>query len=378
MENVMTRAQIAVQTAELRSQLAEMADVITRENRVRTPEEDARFNELNAQLQQLQMRSLDLAARDMVTVTSYGTPKNGYDALTVAIRENLDASRRFSGVFRRDSLTTDSLGTDGSVIAIKAQDVLEPLREGFILDKVGLPMYSGLAGSFVWPAYTKISATIYAEGGAIADSSITFSSLTATPERIGAAIPVTRETLNQSEGLVEQIVRKELPQSLQDFLNQVIASPTQLSEATHLVGPFVNAEQVTLSSTPTATELNTMKAAIYAEGIPGKNMCWVMSKAMEATLEVTPINSEGIFVPMIQNHTLLGLPVYTTNYIEGYIGVGDWAYQPMGLFGDINFTVDPYTLARQNSIDFVLNANYATKTLRQEAFRLGVVSSTAE
>lgn len=374
MEEVLTRAKLSVKATELRSQLQEMADTIVRENRVRTPEEETRFNDLNAQLQMLQMRSLDLAARDMSTVINTGVQKNGYDTLATSIRESVNASRQFNGVFHRDTLTTDALGTDGSVIGIKAGDVIEPLREGFILDKVGLPLYTGLAGSYVWPAYTKISATIYAEGVAIGDSSITFSSLTATPERIGAAIPVSRETLNQSEGLVETIVRKELPLSLQDFLNQVIASPTQLSAATTLVGPFVNAEQVTLSSTPTAKELNAMKAAIYAEGIPGKNMCWVMSKAMEATLEVTPINSDGVFVPMVQNHMLLGLPVYTTNYIEGYIGVGDWAYQPMGLFGDIIFTVDPYTLARQNSIDFVLNANYATKTLRQEAFRLGVVS----
>lgn len=374
MSEILTRAQIAVKSEDLRVQLQEMADTISRENRVRTPEEEARFNDLSAQMQELQVRSLDLAARDMSTVTG-GVQANAYDAVTVEIRDCVSASRSFNGIFHRDTLTTDSLGTSGAFIGIKQGDVVEPLREGFILDKVGLPLYTGLVGSYVWPAYTKISAAIYAEGVAIGDGAITFSSLTATPERIGVAVPVSRESLYQSEGLVEAIVRKELPLSLQDFLNQVIASPTKLSGATHLVGPFVGAEQVTLSSTPTAKELNAMKAAIYAEGIPGKNMCWVMSKAMEATLEVTPINSDGVFIPMIQNHTLLGLPVYTTSYIEGYIGIGDWAYQPMGLFGDINFTVDPYTLARQNSIDFVLNANYATKTLRQEAFRLGVVSA---
>lgn len=374
MPEILNRAQIAVKSSELRSQLQEMADTLSRENRVRTPEEDARFNDLSAQLQELQVRSLGLAARDMSTVVG-GVQKNAYDTLTVEIRDSVTASRAFNGVFHRDTITTDALGTDGSIIGIKQADVIKPLREGFILDKVGLPLYSGLVGSFVWPAYTKISAAVYGEGVAIGDNSITFSSLTATPERIGAAIPVSRESLYQSEGLVESIVREELPASLQDYLNRVIASPTQLSDATHLIGPFVNAEQVSLSATPTAMELNAMKAAIFADGIPGTKMCWVMSKAMEATLEVTPVNSDGVFVPMIQNHTLLGLPVYTTQYIEGYIGVGDWSYQPMGLFGDINFTVDPYTLARQNAIDFVLNANYATKTLEQKAFRLGVVGA---
>lgn len=131
---------------------------------------------------------------------------------------------------------------------------------------------------------------------------------------------------------------------------------------------------------------------------------------------------------MIQNGTLCGLPVYTTNVIRDtkvsyqkyngsawvaaddfdpkkntakftvtsttavdtlsgmksgeyvkiissteYIGLGDWRYQPMGMFGTLRFIVDPYSKARQDSVDFVLNTDYATKTIRSEAFKLGKV-----
>jgi hypothetical protein len=158
-----------------------------------------------------------------------------------------------------------------------------------------------------------------------------------------------------------------------------------------------------------------------------------MTKSQAAILEGTPINANGIYVPMIQNGMLCGLPVYTTNAIrkvvvsyqkytagqtnawaaytlqdgdtikykvsgdsiahalatitspEGgkiaevsvlteYIGLGDWRYQPMGLFGQIRFIVDPYSQARKDAVDFVLNVDYATKTLRDEAFLLGQVA----
>ena len=46
----------------------------------------------------------------------------------------------------------------------------------------------------------------------------------------------------------------------------------------------------------------------------------------------------------------------------------------MGLFGPISFVVDPYSQARKDAVDFVLNVNYGTKTLRPEAFALGQVS----
>ncbi len=89
---------------------------------------------------------------------------------------------------------------------------------------------------------------------------------------------------------------------------------------------------------------------------------------------------------MIQNDTLFGLPVYTTNClrktVEGttteYIGLGDFAYQPMGLFGSLRFIVDPYSQARKDAIDFVLNTDYATKTLIPEAFILGEVGAESD
>ena len=56
-----------------------------------------------------------------------------------------------------------------------------------------------------------------------------------------------------------------------------------------------------------------------------------------------------------------------------FIGLGDWRYQPMGMFGTLRFIVDPYSKARKDSVDFVLNTDYATKTIRPEAFKLGKV-----
>ena len=89
---------------------------------------------------------------------------------------------------------------------------------------------------------------------------------------------------------------------------------------------------------------------------------------------------------MIQNGMLCGLPVYTTNEIRvvdksggttkttEYIGLGDWRYQPMGLFGDLRFIVDPFTAADKDAVTFHLNADYSTKTLRSDAFILGKVA----
>lgn len=288
-----------------------------------------------------------------------------------------------------------------------------------------------------------VEATVLGEGSALSDTKIPFSKLTANPARIGIAIPVSNQSLNQTDGLLETIVKKVMPQAVRQLLNKILFSTSAVNQAAQtagLVGPFVKAltTKVALSNVPTFEQLNRkMKAAVLSTGIDGQHLCWVMSKSMEALLEGTPVNSNGIFVPMAQNHVLCGLPIYTSNAIrkvekshqkytvtEGagawaaytlqtgdtvtykvvgdsianalanvttpqdgqiaevtviteYIGLGDWRYQPMGLFGALRFVVDPYSQARKDAVDFVLNCDYGTKTLREEAFIIGEVAAAS-
>lgn len=49
----------------------------------------------------------------------------------------------------------------------------------------------------------------------------------------------------------------------------------------------------------------------------------------------------------------------------------------MGLFGALRFVVDPYSQARKDAVDFVLNCDYGTKTLREEAFIIGEVAAAS-
>lgn len=409
--------------------IREIADTCEKEQRTRTEAETTEFDTLTRDNELIRMK-MQAAAADQLREN----PDTRRDAEKI-IRENASRGAKTEITFVRDIMVVSDV-SDGAVIPLNVQDILAPLEEGFILDKVGLSMPTGLAGDYVWPTYEMVEATVLGEGTALTDTKIPFSKLSANPARIGIAIPVSNQSLNQTAGLLETIVRQIMPQSVRALLNKILFSTEAVNTAAQtagLVGPFIKALQtkVTLSSVPTFEQLNRkMKAAVLSTGIDGEHLCFVMSKSMEALLEGTPINKEGIYVPMIQNHTLCGLPVYTTNAIRGvktaykkyadsawedytlqssdtvkynltddsaahalaqvtapvsgdiakvtvvteYIGLGDWRYQPMGLFGSLRFVVDPYSQARKDAVDFVLNTDYGTKTLREEAFIIGEVS----
>lgn len=416
--------------------ISEIADVCEREQRERNEAENKEFEALCRDNQLLQMKMQVATAEHLRE-----NPNAAQEAVTM-LRENAKNGRKSEILFVRDLMMVGDVAT-GGIIPLNVQDILKPLQEGFILDKVGLPMPTGLAGDYVWPMYEMVEATVLGEGAALADTKIPFSKMTATPARIGIAIPVTNQSLNQSDGILETIVREIMPLAVRQLLNKILFSQTAVNTVAAtagLIGPFakesIQAKKVALSNVPTFKQLNAdMKAAVLETGIAGDHLCWIMSKSMAAILEGTPINKDGIFVPMLQNGILCGLPVYTTNtirkvevsyqkYTAGstnawgaytlqendvvtykvsgdttahalakisapqggkiaevktvteFIGLGDWRYQPMGLFGSIRFIVDPYSQARKDAVDFVLNCDYGTKTLRDEAFILGEVAAS--
>lgn len=375
----------------------EIAEQCERENRVRNEAEDNEFNALVRENQLLQMKMQSAAAEHL-----RANPNAAADALRL-IRENASHGRKTEIVFCRDIMTVSDVRS-GELVPLAVQEILKPLQEGFILDLVGLPFSTGLSGDFVWPMYEAVTATVQAEAAALSDTEISFSKLTASPERIGIAIPVSNQSLNQTDGVLDTVVRDIMPDAIRRLLNRIVFGVTPVNGATNLIGPFAAivanesaqtkdpkiARVVDLHTVPTFEELNAkMKAAVLEKGIDGDHMAWVMTKSMKAILEGTPVNASGIYQPMIVNDTLCGLPVYTTNEIRKtttsgntttvteYIGLGDWRYQPMGLFNTLRFIVDPYSKARNDAVDFVLNADYATKSIRPEAFILGEVGAAS-
>lgn len=352
------------------ARINQMADLCEAEKRTRTEQENAEYEALTRENAVLQMRMQAAVARHMAK-----NPNALADANRL-LRDNMQAGRQTQIMLTRD-LVMVADGTSGGIIPLNIQDILDPLTEGLILDKVGLPMPTGLAGDYVWPTYEAVEATITGEGVELTDTKINMSKLTAQPQRVGVAIPVTRQTIIQTQGIIETIVKRLMPQAVAMLLNKVLFSTTKATGATSLVGPFVGkaATATAMSATPTFADFVKLKAAVLASGVDGTNLCWVMTQAQKAIAEATPKDAGSGIMVCEQDH-IAGIPVFCTHYIgEGYIGLGDWRYQPMGLFGDISFIVDPYSQARKDAVDFVLNCNYGTTTLCPEAFALGKVTA---
>lgn len=295
------------------------------------------------------------------------------------MRECIAAGKRFEVKISRDFGGNTSGYADytksENPFPLTLHDIVEPLWGKLILSAIGSPLLTGLKGNHQWPVIETFAASINDEAVELGDTKIPIGKLTAKPERIGIAVPITREALTETDDLLQLVATQYIPTAAAALMNQIMFSTTKVTGATNLVGPFVTMKEghtiTAAGDTPTLKELVNLKGIVLNENIVADQLCYVMSETMKAELEATPKWDGANDAIIDDNGNIKGVPVFTTSYCEsGKVYFGAFKYAPQGIFGDMSFIVDPYTLARKNAIDFVLNMDYAITTLREEAFAI--------
>lgn len=197
-----------------RKRLGELADIMENEKRD--------LNEAEEKERVKLMRDVELKETRLASIgTEIANDKNYMRAANDAVKSAIAGGQRVEFRLYRDLFMVEN-AVAGGIVPIKVQDIIEPLEEGLILSKLGLPMPTGLSGEYVWPVYEAGEATVLGEGVELTDAEITWDKLVAAPQRIGAAYPVTRESINQTDGIIETVVRKVLPQMIVKLLNKIM------------------------------------------------------------------------------------------------------------------------------------------------------------
>lgn len=350
---------------EINARIDAIADVCEEEKRDRNDAEEAEYRALIREKEINKMRAQAFnSAEERTMPADFGTQLR-----TALIDKGLPVKIQL-----RSALTTSSVADTG-LIEVAQQEMINPLREALVYEAVNIKVPVGLPGTKLrWPKHTAAVAEWEDEGGALTDKSIDFSALSTKPVRLGIAIPVTKELLESSEGEVERVIREEMPAAVASAVNKALLATTTTDGSKAPVGPFVEAAKTAVEfagAVPTRKELLSMFAKVTGAGIKLISPLFVMTEATKAELMETKVDAgSGRFV--CENGCIFGYPVFTyAGFPEGAVGFGDWSYQPGGFFGPMTIMADPYTLARKNSVDFVLNTHFATATLRPEAFVYG-------
>ena len=366
----------------------EISDKVQAENRPMTEEEQREYNTLQSDFAKLG-RELSLNADMVSSLKNSSSEVKTQEAL---LREVLAEAAKKGGkseyvITAREWTNGIDMAkvAEGGMIPLTIKDILPPLEQGLIHDKVGIPIETGVMGDIQWPVLGAVEATVKGEKESLADTGIDMSKVVAKKVRVGITIPVSGSAITSTSTNLLGLIQSQAGKGIVRLLNRVIFSHQNFTSDFH--GPFAGAKaQISFAgAVPTYKELLQMKGKVMGTGVEPVGFCFVMSENMKSILEATPIDA-GSGRMIVENGAINGYPVFTTEFINygsnkqkaedvEYIGAGCWGYLPVNQYDELRVIVDPYTRAKEDIVQITINGEWSITTLRNQAFALGVTKA---
>lgn len=358
----------------------EIADKAQAEKRELSAEENVEYQKLQADFAKL---GREIAMN--VDVVNYMNAKpNVQKSKNALLREAFQGamgSQQKEFVVKREWVDGVEVAdiTAGGMVPLTIKDILPPLEMGLIWDKVGIAVETGVVGDISWPMMGSVEASILGEKETLTDTGVDLSNIKPKKERVGITIPITYQAINDTNSNLLGIIQTQARMGITRLLNRVVFSHQKFTSSFH--GPFAGASAsgTFAGKVPTYAELLAMKGKVAATGVEMSGFCFVMSESMKAILEATPIDA-GSGRMIIENGTIKGYPVFTTEYINygsdkskanvEYIAAGCFGYLAANQYGDLRIVVNPYSRAKDDIVEVTINGDWSLTTLRSEAFAL--------
>lgn len=358
----------------------EIADKAQAEKRELSSEENVEYQKLQADFAKIGRE----IAMNVDTVNYMNAKPNVQKSKNALLREAFQGamgSQQKEFVVKRewvDGVEVADIAA-GGVVPLTIKDILPPLEMGLIWDKVGIPVETGVIGDISWPVMGSVEASVVGEKAELTDTGVDLSNIKPKKERVGITIPITYQAINDINSNLLGIIQTQARMGVTRLLNRVAFSHQNFTSTFH--GPFAGGKTQGsfAGAIPTLKELMEMKGKVAATGVEMSGFCFVMSENMKAVFEATPIDA-GSGRMIIENGTIKGYPVFTTEYINygsdktkagvEYIAAGCFGYLAANQYGDLRIVVNPYSRAKEDIVEVTINGDWSITTLRTEAFAL--------
>ena len=269
---------------------------------------------------------------------------------------------------KRAIQVTGGSGVHDEVVETEIQGILEPLYAKSVLAELGVKWYTGLPqGDIQVPVMGKGTVGWAGEVAAASAGGNAFSAVLLQPKRITAYVDISKQLLNQDTIGVENAIRRDIVNAINDKLEATIFSD-DAGDATKPAGIFYDSS---------IFDASTFKAVVDLEAKVEKNnvygdMKYLLSTGAKADLRAMPKSTKNTQLVM-EGGEIDGTPAVVTSNVEGagYYAYGNFENLAVASWGDIDITVDEYTQAVNGCVRLVVNAYFDAKKLRPEAFIFG-------
>lgn len=332
-----------------------------------------------------QGRPLDGIEADVHAMAAEEARRSGIDILGFAVPAFLPGERRGqrsdATLERRGQSATGQTtnpGDQGGVfVETQVNSLIEALWSNNFLSLVGARRFAGLVGNQDFPVQsTKPVAEGVTEIQALTDQEVLFSSISMTPNRRGATIPIAKQLLLQTSFDVQAFIIDQIRMSLDYKLN--------VDAITAILAAITGSNLLALGTNgvaPTYADMVGLETLIAASDADKGNIKYLTNTKVRGKLKLTqkfastngdPVWEKGNEVngypAVVSNIIPSNLTKGTSSGVASAIVLGNFSDFYVGMWGGTDFVVDPYTLAKKHQIQITANMYWDTEVARAASF----------
>ena len=401
----MEKEVIVNQIASIKEELREMVNTAEVQTRSLNDEEKSTFEQKQSELEELknklaaaeeaEQRALEAdAKKDKNKLNHKSMEKNYLQNLAQTISDvvnnrSLEGYTNVSGNtinLRADAYTTKTAGDVDDIQGLQYTRVIEPLENAVIFDKLGLT-YINTGDLVKLPSVSNVDCTINGENTKVETQKIAYDAKAITPVRLGCAVGLSNtaiKTIDNNVNLVAYAL-KAMRQAEGRLINKMVVSPVAVTnDGVTVKGPFVD---MLAADASVAGKANWANIVALETAVKNKNAeiteraAFIMSPDTADKLRSKPIAVKAPYGDrfIMEDGKIDGIPVYETNAVNAldasgnvtysYIGFcADWSTLIVQEVGAPDLVIDPYTRAKYNETELVLNDNLGLSWERDENF----------
>ena len=266
-----------------------------------------------------------------------------------------------------ESRTAVSQGTS-DIAPTVVMSYQEALREASVFNRVGANILTGLSADTRLPITGKQTVAWEDEGATSAEQGVNFTKLDLSPVRLSSTVAISKQLLMQNGMGAQQAIVADLGRAAGNKIDLAMFSAASTNGGGAIAAVSGVASIVANSFSPNASIFDDFCEAesvlAEGEGLQG-SLSYVANPALMKDLKRSA--QVNAVTAGVQGNLVNGYPVYYTNGCTKVARVagttdasadflfGDFSKLYIGMFGGLDITVDPYTLASNAEVKLVVN-----------------------
>lgn len=238
---------------------------------------------------------------------------------------------------------------------------------------LGVEVLTGLTGN-VYITQTAEASAVWESENSSADETTPATSkpVQLSPQRLAAFTDLSKTLMVQTSGVAEQRARIQLQKAVNRKLDYTIFQGTgsdPIPTGVTALGSGLNTN--TAVGTPDHQYFLDAWAAIASDNADIDTLKIVTTATIEAFLRGAYLDAgSGRF--LMENGKIIGLDaIYSNNCPANTIIMGVWNQFVVGQWGGIDLVANPYTKAKENLIELIINCNFDMGCYHNESFHVG-------